>query len=226
MILVAIANFPTEDPMTQTNIVVATWTVVPTTAPQPVRHCPTCAKPHPFASSGRVRLNANGKRLDAWLIYKCTQCDQTWNRPLLDRQPISQITSGDMEAMQQSAPAWVREHAFNIRDLKRHCTQIHHPSDFSIEKRIEDPAFGYCSKISVTLVPQWPSQFRVERVLCAGWGLSRSQLSKIWSSGAMEVRPTTKNAIRRPLRQSVMVHVFAAQLEPDTRDRLMRGLAG
>ncbi|MGK6315295.1 DUF1062 domain-containing protein [Neorhizobium sp. DT-125] len=52
------------------------WTVIPKSPPRPILSCAGCGSQRPFRSSGRIRLNASGKRLDAWLIYKCTACRQ------------------------------------------------------------------------------------------------------------------------------------------------------
>lgn len=56
------------------------WRLV---APQEtvLRHCQGCGKPVPFHDSGKTRLNANGKQLFQFAIFKCHR-DHTWNRPV------------------------------------------------------------------------------------------------------------------------------------------------
>lgn len=39
----------------------------------------------PFASTGKFRVNANGRRLDVWLIYRCETCGRTLNVPVYER---------------------------------------------------------------------------------------------------------------------------------------------
>ena len=70
------------------------WTIVPRDCPRPVLACPTCGGDRPYHPSGKLRLNANGKRLDVWLIYKCDECDRTWNRPLLDVEAMKVVHPG------------------------------------------------------------------------------------------------------------------------------------
>lgn len=55
------------------------------------RRCPRCDRslPHPFA--GKARLNANGKRLDAWLLFTCSGCSRTAKWPLHERTPVRSI---------------------------------------------------------------------------------------------------------------------------------------
>src|SRR5262245_34527822 len=61
------------------------WTVVPVSVPTITRHCRCCGGDRAFASSGKFRVNASGRRLDVWLIYRCTRCDETWNRSVHER---------------------------------------------------------------------------------------------------------------------------------------------
>jgi len=43
------------------------------------RYCANCGKVVPFADSGKVRRNANGKNIHVFAIYKCPK-DHTWNK--------------------------------------------------------------------------------------------------------------------------------------------------
>jgi hypothetical protein len=49
-----------------------------------VRRCGKCGCER-FISSGRFRVNANGSRIDVWLIFKCEHCNATWNMEILSR---------------------------------------------------------------------------------------------------------------------------------------------
>jgi len=172
-----------------------------------------------------VRLNANGKRLDAWLIYKCAQCDQTWNRPLLDRKPVSQIASADIDAMQRSTPVWVHAHEFDLADLRKHSAHIHHANEVRIEKHAPRLTRPDWSRIRLNLVPQSPTGHRVDKILCAGWGLSRNRLQKLLTSGALSAVSDAKTAFKRPLRTALTVDVDPSSLAPDMRYLLWKGLA-
>ncbi len=41
--------------------------------------CGGCGKKQEFINSGKFRVNANGNRVDIWLIYRCKKCKHTWN---------------------------------------------------------------------------------------------------------------------------------------------------
>ncbi len=38
--------------------------------------CGGCGKKQEFVNSGKFRVNANGNRVDVWLIYRCKKCKE------------------------------------------------------------------------------------------------------------------------------------------------------
>ncbi len=63
----------------------ATWRVRVTRPPALLKRCPRCDETRAFVSSDKFRINAQGRRLDVWLIYKCERCDHTFKREVLAR---------------------------------------------------------------------------------------------------------------------------------------------
>ncbi len=61
------------------------WTIQYDRPPAPLRHCKKCNIRQEFVSSGQFRVNAQGKYLDIWLIYKCSCCSSTWNAAIYSR---------------------------------------------------------------------------------------------------------------------------------------------
>ena len=69
----------------------------------------------PFVSSGKFRMNANGRRLDVWLIYKCPACGTTWNMEVVARTPVSELSPGRLRAYESNDPAAARAYACDPR---------------------------------------------------------------------------------------------------------------
>lgn len=221
-----LCGLPDGRPKTLDTLILAEWTAIPLAAPQPFRHCASCGQPRAFASSGRVRLNANGKRLDAWLIYKCTHCDHTWNRPLLERQHVGRVDVSALDAMQQSAADWVRPHEFDVAGLKAHCARILHPEDCQIVKSVPSGITQDWSEIRLRLTSDLPTGTRLDRLICEGWGLSRSHLQRMIRGGQFTIQAETRNALKRPLHGLVLLTVQASGLDRATRAKLLEGLMG
>ncbi len=74
------------------------WRIRPLTVPTIIRKCSRCGNGSRFICSGDFRVNANGKRIDAWLIYKCRKCDATWNMEVIQRVPSHSIDGRLLQA--------------------------------------------------------------------------------------------------------------------------------
>ncbi|TIW96850.1 MAG: hypothetical protein E5V57_26540, partial [Mesorhizobium sp.] len=64
-----LTNFPTGRVFGMSSILRIRWVIAPKTAPRPLINCNRCNGLKAYHSSGKFRVNANGKRIDAWLIY-------------------------------------------------------------------------------------------------------------------------------------------------------------
>lgn len=198
------------------------WHVAPLSPPQPLRHCATCGRPRPFQCSGKVRLNANGRRLDAWLIYRCTACDRTWNLPLLDRVPVSEVPPGDLLAMQTSDPVWVETRAFDLVALRRHATQVVLPDRLCVTKRVTGADPAPWSRVVLTIAAKGQTGQRLDRLLAAELCLSRSRLQALEVAGALSAALGARNALKSPLAGEVVLHFDLDRMPADAADDLCR----
>lgn len=189
------------------------WTIVPSRAPQPILPCSTCGGPRPFRSSDRLRLNANGKKLDAWLIYKCTQCDKTWNRALFERRNIREIDPATLQALQSNDAQWARRHAFDLDALRRKVSHIETFPDSTVHKAVLGGNAGGDSLEIVFSVPM-PSQLRLDRLLANELAISRSRLQALEAAGKVGFHPERKDALRRPASDGGVVR-FAVEGLPE-----------
>ena len=53
--------------------------------------CGGCGKKKQFINTGRFRVNANGNKVDVWLIYQCEKCKHSWNLTIYERKKPSKI---------------------------------------------------------------------------------------------------------------------------------------
>lgn len=67
------------------------WVILPDRLPAALRKCPKCGEKTEFENSGRFRMNANGRMLDVWLIYRCRACKTTWNMAVYERMPAADL---------------------------------------------------------------------------------------------------------------------------------------
>jgi hypothetical protein len=50
-----------------------------------IRKCSGCGKKSIYINSNKFRVNANGNRIDVWLIYQCYKCKHTYNLTIYER---------------------------------------------------------------------------------------------------------------------------------------------
>lgn len=189
------------------NSTVVRWTITPRIAPRPWIACGGCGTLKPFQSSGKVRLNANGKRLDAWLIYKCIDCARSWNRPLFERRTLKEIDPKALEAAHFSTPDWVRAREFDIDGLRRHAQRIDEFGEADIERRDLGEAV-MSGQIVIELEVALPSSLRLDRLLAGELGLSRSKLQSLHEEGLLIIEPDRKDVLRRRVRSGMQVRLM------------------
>jgi hypothetical protein len=124
------------------NVLRLQWTIVAQKPPQPWLNCNRCGRLRPFESSGKVRVNAQGKRLDAWLVYNCTACKNSWNRPIFERWNVRDVEPHLMNALLRNDPDKVRRLAFEVEDLRRRSDRIVEFQDIEVRKEALSPHYA------------------------------------------------------------------------------------
>lgn len=187
------------------------WTITPKIAPQPWLACSRCGKLRAFQSSCKVRLNANGRRLDAWLIYKCVVCEKTWNRPIFERRYVGEIDSAELEALQSNDPQWIRAEAFNLDALRCRSQRIDEFPEIEISKHVLDemPAWR---RVEIEVMVLLPTNVRLDRLLALEFGLSRSKLRALYDAGVLQVRGNRSDVLGRRVKSGLVVTVDLATL--------------
>jgi hypothetical protein len=175
------------------------WTIIAQTAPQPWLTCSRCGETRRFRSSDRVRVNSNGKRVDAWLIYKCTDCDDTWNRPVLERRPVHAIDPGFLMALSANDADVVRRLAFDLEGLRRRTDRVAEFDDVLVIKHVLSGDATSARQLDILCVVPQPVGLRVDRLLANELGLSRSGIQRLEGSGALVALPKGSR-LRRAVR--------------------------
>jgi hypothetical protein len=78
-----------------------------------LRRCARCGEKKPFLPSDQIRINAQKKLLDVWLIHKCRDCGQTWNMEVFSRVSPGQLDRTTYNRMLSNDPDLIRSLAFD-----------------------------------------------------------------------------------------------------------------
>ncbi|MBX5161105.1 MULTISPECIES: DUF1062 domain-containing protein [unclassified Rhizobium] len=180
------------------------WTIIPKTAPRPWIACGGCGGLRAFQSSGKIRLNANGRKLDAWLIYKCLTCERTWNRPILERRNVRDIDPAVLDALQSNDPDWIRAESFNLDALRHKSLRVDEFAEFEIAKEMQHETANW-TRLAIELMVPFPTSTRLDRLLASELKLSRSRLRALHDKGMVRTAPERADIMRRRIRNGALV---------------------
>lgn len=167
-----------------------TWRVFPERTPWIVRTCPRCGVPTRFASSDRFRVNASGRKLDVWLVYRCSRCDLTWNLTVAERTTPEALGSVRLDAYHRNDRESAWRCAFDEALLRRAWARPE-PPPFRVE-RDPLPEGAVAIRFEIPL----PVRVRLERILAGELGISRAALARLVSADV---------PLRRPVRDGQVI---------------------
>ncbi len=179
-----------------------TWRLSAGAAPAAVRSCPRCDDRCRFVSSGRFRVNASGRRLDVWLIYRCERCDFTWNRTVHERTTPAAL-GALLPRFERNDPALAQKLACDVASLAREGVHIDGSPDVTVDRpplAIPTPA------LEITLVVVPGCEARLDRVLARELGVSRDALP----TRVIAIEPGDHRALRRPARDGTRIRIAGA----------------
>ncbi|MDD4311727.1 MAG: DUF1062 domain-containing protein, partial [Eubacteriales bacterium] len=129
--------------------------------PRFLKTCPRC-KSAAYDNSGRFRVNANGKRLDIWLICRCTHCKTIWNMSIYERVDRATLAAADLSKYFANDVSLNLRHVFDPAFLqKNHATlDLEH---LSLTPQGEFPAEGAAAEVYIT--SEYPLPIPVSRAI-------------------------------------------------------------
>ncbi|QPC90255.1 DUF1062 domain-containing protein [Mesorhizobium sp. INR15] len=193
------------------------WAITPKSAPQPHINCNRCGGLRASRCSWKFRVNANGKRIDVWLIYRCIDCDNSWNFAILERRNRRDTEPDLLQAFESNDPALARRYAFDAVALRSSQTHVEEFPDVSVHKRISGGRPEDTAVLELHLEMEMPISLRLDRLLANELSISRSRLQALEERRRLVVTPDGARALRKPSRHGTMIRIDLAS-EPDRED--------
>ena len=186
------------------------WTIASATAPRPLINCNRCGGVRPYLCSEKFRVNANGKRIDVWLIYRCVDCDNSWNFAILERRNRRDIEPALLAALEGNDPALVRHFAFDATALRGRAGRIEEFSDVMVRRELLGGKPERPTVLALELRLEGTTPLRLDRLLAGELGLSRSRLQALDDRKRLAVEPDGAKALRKPVRDGLTVRIDLA----------------
>lgn len=166
----------------------ALWVVRELGLPAIVKACVSCrsTRHHP---TGKFRVNANGKLLDVWMLICCELCGRTSKIPVHERIHVQALEYERLLMFENNDPAMVRHLAMDAALAGKAAYQLDWSGTWELETDMpfcelerEDSA-----PLEVVIRFELPAPIRVEKLLTAGFGLSRSAVRDPVDSGRIRL---------------------------------------
>jgi len=159
-----------------------TWVVIPTCLPLVVRRCHGCASER-FRASGKFRVNAHHKVIDAWLLALCTGCGQTAKLTVLERVNVRSVRPDLLDRLHGNDPGLTAEllqdpvvqHRNRIALDWHHAWRLDTGGSDHLQAEVLDVSVRFAARIPV----------RPLRLISEGGGLSRAEVQRLITEGKL-----------------------------------------
>ncbi|MEU3459544.1 DUF1062 domain-containing protein [Streptomyces sp. NPDC006733] len=157
-----------------------TWAVMPTCLPLVLRRCPACAS-ESFRASGKFRVNAHHKLLDAWLLVLCTICGDTAKLTILERTDVRSVRPELLNRLHDNDPALTAELLQDPALLRRNRVAL----DWGDAWRLDTGGADHLDRERVDILVRFRARIPVRpaRLIAEGFGLSRAEVERLITEG-------------------------------------------
>jgi len=166
-------------------------------------------------------VNANRRRIDAWLIYKCVVCENTWNRPLFERRKVGDIDPSTLHALQTNNLDLVHRVAFDVEDLRRTMDRVEEFAAVDVVRRVLSVGQKPLASLEILLAVSAPTCLRADRLLSNELGVSRARVQELQAKGRLALFPHGERMLRRPVRDGMCVSIDISAENDDVDVRRM-----
>ena len=95
------------------------WNIVPSSTPLYTLQCSKCNKKTLYYCSEKFRMNSQKKNVDVWLIYKCQNCDSSFNIDIITRKNSAKIEREEFRKFQNNDKDHAWYYAFRKETITR-----------------------------------------------------------------------------------------------------------
>lgn len=154
-----------------------------------IRNCPKCGRKANYINTRKFRINANGSKLDIWLIYQCVECKHTFNLAIYERKKVSSIPKEEYQCFLDNDEQLAEMYGKNMQLFQTNKAEIDfdrlHYGLVKLHGTIENSGFG--EQILITVKNPWQLKIRSEKQIAMVLGLSRNQVKSLLEKGEIEL---------------------------------------
>ena len=166
----------------------ALWAVRELGLPTIIKACVSCrsTRHHP---TGAFRVNANGKLLDVWMLLCCEQCGRTSKTPIHQRVHVQALESERLLMFENNDPALVRDLVLDGALARKAAYRLDWSGTWELETDMPSCELEREDRAPLEVVIRFelPAPIRVDKLLAAGFSLSRSAVRGMADAGRIRL---------------------------------------
>lgn len=155
---------------------------MPTCLPLVRRRCHTCAAER-FRANGKIRVNANHKLIDVWLLVLCTGCGETAKLTVLERVNVRSVRPGLLDLLHANDLGLTAELLQDPVVRRRNrialdwdgAWRLDTGGTVLLDHEVIDVSVRFAARIPV----------RPVRLIAEGCGLSRAEVERLIAEGKL-----------------------------------------
>lgn len=158
-----------------------------------IRNCSGCGKKSRYSNTNNFRVNANGNKLDVWLIYQCEECKHTFNLGIYGRIKPDDIERNCYEKFLSNDLQLSKQYGIDRALFSKNRAEVDDKNiDFSLERisnevdenqNIRD----FCPGDLIEVVNDYGLKVRAEKIAASILKVSRTKLINLENSGMLQI---------------------------------------
>lgn len=172
------------------------YKIMPRKSFRVIRNCSGCGKKTHFINTERFRVNANGNKIDVWLIYQCENCKHTCNLTVYERQKHSSIPQEEYQAFLRNDEEMAATYGMNMQFFKKNKAEVDAAEaeyDFIRLSECEDKESN--DKVQIQIHNSYNLKLRTERQIAEVLGISGSRVKKLMEQEQIETESVSSGMI-------------------------------
>lgn len=197
------------------------YKIVPRESLTVIRGCSGCGGKTHFINTKKFRVNANGSKIDVWLIYQCERCRHTLNLAIYERQKVSTIPEKEYRSFLENDEQLAERYGRDVQLFRRNRAKID-PERLVYEYNTYETALRTCSTehtrgmqkgvldsdlregTEVVVHNPYGLKIRPEKQIAEILGLSRNQVKRLMEQGEIEPEESLPQMISFRVHEKLM----------------------
>ena len=171
------------------------YRMIPTQSYAILRNCSGCGQKSSFKNTGKFRVNANGNKLDVWLIYQCEKCSHTFNLTIYERQKNTSIPTDAYQRFLSNDEQLAEEYGRNSQLFQKNKAEFDSKNiNYELVKVQETIDKTACDNHTlVTIRNPYGLKIRPEKLAAEILNLSTSQVKKLIERKAIVIETSVQS---------------------------------